>query len=369
MDLSYWEIKSWLTNIDFCIVGSGIVGLNCALHLKEKYPKAKILILEKGILPQGASTKNAGFACFGSLSELLDDLKTQPINDVVSLFKKRVEGLKLMRKTLGDNSIGYKNYGGYELFSDANLFQECALKIPEINQALFSVFNASVFTLKKHGFHFEQVNETAIFNPFEGQIDTGKMMEALLQKVLSKGIKILNSITVEAFSENNDSVNIKTNFFELSASKLLICTNGFASQLNIPEVKPARAQVLITKPIKNLKIKGTFHLDRGYYYFRNIDDRILLGGGRHLDFKGEETTVFGRTKLIQNHLESLLKTTILPEINFEIDHRWSGIMGMGNNKTPVVKPISKHVFCGVKLGGMGVAIGGLIGKELAELAS
>ncbi len=369
MDLSYWEIKSWLTNIDFCIVGSGIVGLNCALHLKEKHPKAKILILEKGILPQGASTKNAGFACFGSLSELLDDLKTQPITNVVSLFKKRVEGLKLMRQILGDNTIGYKNYGGYELFSDGDFFQECASKISEINEALFPVFNAPVFMMKNHGFHFKQVNGTAIYNPFEGQIDTGKMMAALMQKVLSKGIKILNTVTVEAFSEDSNSVKIKTNRFVLSASKLLICTNGFASQLNIPEVKPARAQVLITKPIKNLNIKGTFHLDRGYYYFRNIDDRILLGGGRNLDFKREETTTFGQTELIQNQLETLLKTTILPETNFEIDHRWSGIMGMGNNKTPIVKPVSNHIFCGVKLGGMGVAIGGLIGKELAELAS
>ena len=58
MNLSYWEIKSWLTNVDYTIVGSGIVGLNCALQLKQHFPKANILILEKGFLPQGASTKN-----------------------------------------------------------------------------------------------------------------------------------------------------------------------------------------------------------------------------------------------------------------------------------------------------------------------
>ncbi|MCB0474753.1 MAG: NAD(P)-binding protein, partial [Flavobacteriaceae bacterium] len=49
MNLSYWEIKSWFTGVDFTVVGSGIVGLNTALYLKERYPKAKILILEKGI--------------------------------------------------------------------------------------------------------------------------------------------------------------------------------------------------------------------------------------------------------------------------------------------------------------------------------
>ena len=48
MNLSYWEYNTWLDKVDFTIVGSGIVGLNCALNLKEKFPKAKILVLEKG---------------------------------------------------------------------------------------------------------------------------------------------------------------------------------------------------------------------------------------------------------------------------------------------------------------------------------
>lgn len=369
MNLSYWEIKSWLTNIDFCIVGSGIVGLNCALQLKEQFPKAKILILEKGTLPQGASTKNAGFACFGSLSEILDDLKTHSEEDVIQLISKRVNGLKLLRLTLGDKQLNYQQLGGYELFLDADeaLFQSCISKKETINTWLKPLFKDSVFSLKDNLFNFKNVNEQYIFNQFEGQIDTGNMMESLLEKAQSKGVKILNNIQVQNFSEDTDSVKIETNQFEFSASKLLIATNGFASQLINQKVKPARAQVLITKPIENLDIKGTFHLDRGYYYFRNIDNRILIGGGRNLDYKGEETTEFNQTAIIQNKLEALLKTIILPETPFEIDHRWSGIMGVGNQKKAIVKQLSNHVFCGVRLGGMGVAIGSLVGKELADL--
>ena len=368
MNFSYWEIKSWLTNVDFTIVGSGIVGLSCALQLKKTYPKANILILEKGVLPNGASTKNAGFACFGSLSEILDDLNTHTEAEVLQLINKRIKGLKLLRQTLGDQTINYQAFGGYELFTENdNLFENCLSKKDYINKLLKPIFNAEVFSIKDNIFNFKNIKKQYIFNAFEGQIDTGKMMEALLQKVQSKGIKILNNITVQSFSENQDSVKVKTNQFEFSTSKLMIATNGFASQLNIQNVKPARAQVLITKPIKDLYIKGTFHLDQGYYYFRNIDNRILFGGGRNLDFKTEETTVFAQTKLIQNKLEALLKTTILPETNFEIDHRWSGIMGVGKQKNTIVKQVSNNVFCGVRLGGMGIAIGSLIGKELADL--
>ena len=250
--------------------------------------------------------------------------------------------------------------------------EQCLSQKDNINALLKPLFKENVYSLKANLFQFKNIKPNYIFNQFEGQIDTGKMMTSLTQLVLHKGIKILNNIHVEAFSEESNSVKIKTSEFEFSTSKLLIATNGFASQLIKESVKPARAQVLITKPIKNLHIKGTFHLDKGYYYFRNIDDRILLGGGRNLDFKGEETIELKQTERIQNKLEDLLKTTILSNTPFEIDYRWSGIMGVGSRllsgqKKVVVKQLSNHVFCGVRLGGMGVAIGSLVGKELAGL--
>lgn len=368
MNYSYWELKEWFSNVDFTIVGSGIVGLNCALELKRKHPKANILILEKGVLPQGASTKNAGFACFGSISEIIDDLDNHTEKEVFELVEKRWNGLQLLRQNLGDSTINFQQNGGYELFSlNDDLFENCLHKKDKINQLLHSIFKAEVFSVCKNTFNFQHIKNNYFFNQFEGQIDTGKMAVALIEKVLKKGVKILNNITVESFTENSTNVIVKTNKIEFKTDKLLIATNGFAKQLVTENVQPARAQVLITKPIENLKIKGTFHLDKGYYYFRNIDNRILFGGGRNLDFKTEETAEFGQTVLVQNKLEELLKTTILPNQKVEIAHRWSGIMGVGNQKKTIVKQVSNNVFCGVRLGGMGVAIGSLVGKELAEL--
>ena len=367
MNYSYWEYKEWFTNNDFVIIGSGIVGLNCAINLKERFPKAKVLILEKGLLPQGASTKNAGFACFGSVSELLSDLKNHSEEEVFQLVKKRWEGLQLLRKLLGNKNIDYQHNYGYELFFDSNSFEKCTSKIAHFNKLLLPLFKDNVFATVENKFHFKNIHPNYIVNQFEGQIDTGKMMVQLLKKAQEKGVKILNNVVVDNFSEEASQVKIKSNQGQFTASKLLIATNGFTKELLNEKVKPARAQVLITKPIENLKIKGTFHLEEGYYYFRNIDNRILLGGGRNLDFTTEETSQFGQTEIIQNKLEEILKTTILPNLQVEIEHRWSGIMGVGNQKKPIVKQLSNNVFCGVRLGGMGVAIGSLIGKELAEL--
>lgn len=369
MNYSYWELKEWFTNIDFTIVGSGIVGLNCALQLKKKYPKAKILVLEKGMLPQGATTKNAGFACFGSLSEIIDDLNSHTEEEVFNLIDKRWKGVQLLRKNLGDKKIYFQQNKGFELCESQAFFEECFSKKQQINKLLKPIFKTDVFSVSENTFGFQNVHPKYIVNNFEGQIDTGKMASELLKKVQHLGVKILNNITVESFVETNDKINIKANKLDFYTKKIFVATNGFANKLLKENVQPARAQVLITKPIKNLHIKGTFHLDKGYYYFRNIDNRILFGGGRNLDFKTEETTEFGETEIIQNQLEKILKETILPNTNFEIEHRWSGIMGVGNQKKAIIKQISNNVYCGVRLGGMGIAIGSLVGKELADLVN
>ena len=371
MKLSFWEIQTWLGNVDFTIVGSGIVGLSCALRLRDQFPHAKILILERGQLPQGASTKNAGFACFGSLSEILEDLNNHSETDVVNLVKQRIDGLRLLRTYLGDDKIDYQEYGGYELFlsQDRETFESCMEQIPYVNTLLKPLFGSDVFTQKPNSFQFNNTLPFYSFNRFEGQIDTGKMMAALLKKAYMADIKILNNCQVFKFSEEASSVIVHTKDFDFKTSNLLIATNGFAQPLTKQAVKPARAQVLITEPIKDLHIKGTFHFDKGYYYFRNINNRILFGGGRNLDFETEETTRFGQTSLVQDRLEYILRHIILPSAAFSIDHRWSGIMGVGPQKKPIIKAIGQRVFCGVRLGGMGVAIGSAIGRELADLVS
>jgi gamma-glutamylputrescine oxidase len=372
MNVSYWEIETYFNHVDLTIIGSGIVGLTAAIETKKKHPNLKVIVLERGTLPLGASTKNAGFSCFGSVSELLSDLKKTSENEVGILLEKRWKGLQKLRQTIGDLPMDYFQHGGYEIFNDEEFYVECESKIPYLNDVmkrqlgLNEVYRTAHHKIKEFGFSKVPF---IIENSYEGQINTGKMMIRLIQIAQQLGVIILNALEVESIQETQNHVTIQlTNGLDFNTKKIIIATNGFAKQL-LPEldVQPARAQVLITEPIPNLKIQGTFHYDEGYYYFRNIDQRILLGGARNADFKGEETYTMEVTTMIQNKLEELLSTVILPNQPYEIAHRWSGIMGVGETKTTIVKQISENVFCSVRMGGMGVAIGSLIGSEVAEL--
>ena len=150
---------------------------------------------------------------------------------------------------------------------------------------------------------------------------------------------------------------------------MILATNAFAAQLYPDlDVIPGRGQVLVTKPVPGLKLKGTYHFNDGYYYLRNIDGRILFGGGRNLDFKAEATWDFGHTEVVKNQLMHYLSTMILPGQPFEVDYWWSGIMGFGEQISPIIKEVEPNIFCAVRCNGMGVAMGSLVGEEVAELA-
>jgi len=370
--ISYWEKVNFYST-DVIIVGSGIVGLNAAIAIKQQQPNISVTVLERGFLPSGASTKNAGFACFGSISELIEQEKICGTENLHTLVKKRWLGLQKLRSLIGDTKLALQINGGFELFKkeDESLTEECVSKIGHYNHLIKDITHEiAVFETaneKLGSFGFGNINGL-ISNKLEGQLDPGKMIKALVEIAASLGISILNSCEVTAFEEDENGQVIFTSQGNFIAKKLLFCTNAFANQL-FPQLslKPGRGQVMITKPVENLKWKGTFHYDKGYYYFRNVGNRVLFGGGRNLDFFTEETHQFGETPLVQNTLLRLLKEVILPETTFEIEQKWSGIMAFGPSLSPIIEEIKPNVFCGVRCNGMGIAIGSQTGQEAADL--
>lgn len=372
--LSYWERTSFFHPPDVAIIGSGIVGVTAALHLKEQNPNLQVAVLERGTLPFGASTRNAGFACFGSMTELLEDLQRQPEDAVWALVERRWRGLQALRERVGDAALGYEPLGGYELFraEEAAMYQHCLENIELFNEKIAEITGRAnayqVASAAVSDFGFSNV-KYLIVNRLEGQLHTGKMMSALLRLAAERGIRFFNGMEITALESAADDVELQTTAgWTLRAARVLVTTNGFAKQL-LPDLdmQPARNQVLITKPIPDLRVRGAFHYQQGYFYFRNVEDRILLGGGRHLAKAAETKAEFGTTELIRSNLEKLLTEVILPDQPYEIDNWWSGVLGVGISKTPILREVQPHVFAAVRLGGMGIAIGSLVGEQAAEM--
>lgn len=370
--LSYWEKVTYLENIDFLVVGSGIVGLNTALALKAREKHAKILVLERGYLPSGASTKNAGFACFGSPSELLSDLALMGEEKTADLLQLRWMGLQKLMDTVGRDHLYFDPCGSYDLFrkEEKSQFESIVNHLPYLNdfvEKTLGVRNCYVLSDEPNKQGMRDLCGS-IFNPHEGSVHTGKMMRRLYQLAVSQGIDVLYGVDVSTFSELDAAVHIRTQFGDIHAKQLLICTNGLSQKL-LPnlDLKPARAQVLVTSPIQNLSLNSTYHYDSGYYYFRVVEgNRILIGGARNQDFEGETTELLETSEKIKSHIINLLREVIIPYQDFQIDYEWAGIMGVGSEKMPLIGSHSPKIHYAVRMGGMGVAMGSEIGFRLAK---
>ena len=368
--LSYWEHQSFFGPADVAIIGAGLVGLTAALYLKQRRPNWRVVVLERGPLPSGASTKNAGFACFGSVSELMEQEKRGNLQAVVAA---RWAGLARLRELVGDAALDYQPVGGYELFrhEEAGLAAECRDKIGYFNALLAPVVGrARTFrdaSAEAGRFGFGGVG-TLLKNEHEGSLDAGRMMRTLLARAWAADVPVLTSCAVEALEAAATCHRLLlTNGAAVEAGQVLLATNAFATEL-LPElaVTPGRGQILVTEPLPGVPLPGTFHYDHGYAYFRQLpDQRILLGGGRNLDFTAEATTAPGLTPPVQAYLENLLREVVVPGRQPRIDYRWSGVMGFGPALAPIIDWVRPGVLAAVRCNGMGVALGAGTGWQAA----
>lgn len=367
--LSFWEKQS-LVQTDIAIIGGGITGLSVAASLAERFSGRSITVFERSMLPYGASTRNAGFACFGSLTEALSDIRQMGEEKAVELIYQRWKGLQITRDRLTDSRIGFLPLGGFELLEGALI--SALDELETVNQLVTSFLPNYVF----RDDDFAQRSGLKSTSPIvgmrdEGQVNTGLLMRSLEEYVLQKGVKIRTGAQVNAISkESTWQVRVsdrERGEIEFHAEQVVVCTNAFAKQL-LPETTllPGRGQVFITKPIPGLTFQGNLHIDEGYYYLRNLHDRLLFGGARNIDFERETSYELKLNDDIQQHLEEKLAALFHPVLNVEIDMRWAGIMAFGEDKFPVVKKIEDGLHCAVKMGGMGIALAGFIGEQVAQ---
>jgi len=370
-NLSIWEKRSYWFDRDYVIIGGGITGLMTAIHIAAIEPDASIVVIEAQAIGALASSRNAGFACFGSISELESDKNIYGLDKTLEIVEMRYKGLQLLRSLIGDKYLKYEESGGTEVFDRKVSFHQYADSVDFWNNSLSSITSSSdtfsIVALQNQLTFYSSV----IHNSLEGLIDTGELMKSLVRKAKDLNIDIHRGLKLSHYDTRPVGVEL---YFDqtndaLRCQQLVLCTNSLTKHI-IPEVAvtPSRNQVVLTSKVNTKGISGGYHYDAGYTYFRALDGRVLLGGARNKFPEENSRSDLGSNQLNIDHLVDFLKFRILGQQDFRIEHHWSGILSGGNDRTPIVKRVDERVTVAARLGGMGVAIGSIVGQEAATLA-
>ncbi len=368
MAFSYWESNTWLEGVDLVVIGAGIVGLTAAIHARSMRPHWRIVVLDADPIGGGGSTRNAGFSCFGSATELQQDRQSFGDEDALNLVRKRWQGLQNLRSTFGDDALGHTVCGSVELFPNGGgTCIPSAQELQDLNRWIQPVTGQVETFVQIQAHSLPQINakseNTAILSPLEGLLDTGKMNRAFKSLAHTKGIDILAGIRVETINSAKSGCEMQVSAFSrgnasITATRILVATNALGATL-IPEldVQPAVNHVFVTDRIPGFHFPHAVHIDAGYIYARPIENRILMGGGRHWGLDEAET----RKRLKSMMIKLWPATEAVP-----IAYQWSGQLGVGKNRSPIVQWCGPNTLAAVRMGGMGIAIGMEVGRLAAE---
>ncbi len=370
-NFSYWE-HEYYSLPDVCIIGAGITGLSCAIELARQNPRLKIVVIEKSHTGTMATTRNAGFLCYGSPTEILRDLNSTDEYQVIELLKQKHRGHNTLLSLVRKRKQIYKRVSGYELFDSKVKFEETLNSLSQLNIIFkeatgFDSYYKEVQPnlMQLHGLR-GFIGAVELFQ--EGQVHSQNLDQALELKARNLGIRVLRGVTIKAIQETTGHVVLYNEIMDIKAKTLVLATNAFMNEL-IPEIKviPSRGQILVTTELNSARLHGNYHFDEGYVYFRNIGKRILLGGARNIDFKGEQSSELKNNDAIQKWLENFLFEHLITDNEANIAYRWSGIMGFTPSGLPYCERRGEHVFIAGGMNGMGVAIGAALGFDVAQL--
>ncbi len=369
--ISWWERRYW-QEVDVAIVGTGIVGLCAALNIKERKPNYRVVILDRDPLALGASSRNAGFACFGSVTELQEDAREIGMDAALSLAVRRYEGFQALRDRCGDAHIGLNLCGSREVFlpSEAHLCKEALAWVPELNQKLASVTGTpETFRSAPAAGLGMNILPDSLHNVCEGILETDQLLQRLRSLAMAQGIEIYGGFEAVKHQGTSGRLRICAGRHEVQACQIMYCTNAFTPQF-FPELSivPARGQVLVTTPLKQPFPNEAFFYDRGYTYFRPVEgNRLLIGGFRNVDFAAEETYSLNHGGAVWDELLRFTQSVVLPGQTWKVEYSWAGTMAMGSERSPIVCAPEPGVVVCARMSGMGVALSAKVAQEATDL--
>ena len=363
------------TYCDYLIIGAGYTGLSAARKLSEIEKNKKIILIDAQLAGEGGSSRNSGYL----VDTTLNDGFTSNSDKENYIKKTKIYnlGIAAVRKFIKEYQVDcdWNECGKY--FASSN--QKDENKARKFSELLNSLgFNNKILSdkelSKKLGTSFYKIG---IYTKGGILLHPGKLVRSMID-TLPDNIKLYENSQIKSWKKINNKIECQTSRNKITARKVIFCTNGFLSSLNIKKNYsfPITLTASLTRSLTDQEFENIGSPEEwGVLPIRPMgatirmtkDKRILIRNTaeNRNPFSMNKNDLLKRIKVHSKGIKKRFKE--LPE-NI-IESSWSGIVCRSGNSSQIFEKIDDNIFTAGCYNGSGIGVGTLFGEQIAIMAS
>jgi glycine/D-amino acid oxidase-like deaminating enzyme len=368
-------------SVDLAIIGGGYTGLWAAYFAKKLEPSLSVAVFEAEQVGYGASGRNGGWLSAMPAGNRAKFARASGggVEASRALQQEFVAGVDAVLDILQAEGIDAdQNKGGalVAAHTKAGLGRLAARRDADWK---YGLSEDDVYLIGRDEFQ-KEINISTVHGGLVykhcARLQPAKLVYGLADTLTSMGVSIYEGSRV-------GSIDGKTLTFadggRVTAAKTFVCTEGYSGQLlGSRSLIPINSSMIVTKPLSDeaweqIGWNGLQCLSDSAHTFiyaqRTADGRISIGGRGKPYRYGSGTGGAGATAQSTIDLLSTKLRSFFPGINFEVDHAWSGVLGVTRDWNGGVQwDQASGVGSSTGYAGHGVTAAYLGGRTLAELA-
>lgn len=367
---------------DVCVIGAGFTGMSTAWHLNRRFPDKRIVVLEAGIVGNGASGRNGGLMLNWVNGVHLED--PEGTARVYHATRDGIDGIEsLIREH--DLPVRYKRDGALEVYTRADRAEEAHRRTEKL--AALGIPVRYLHTHELSEYVRMQGGVGGVLDTTAGNLHGLDLLRAMRPVLLSRGVAIHERSPVVKIEEGATCV-ITTPQGSVRAAALVLGTNGYTPKLGYfrNELFPLHSHVFATAPLP-LEQRAALgwsrgsgfsdDLDRIAYGSITADGSVIFGGGSNASYAylyGNKTVYPGAPDTAASSFERIHQTFrgYFPDAAaVPIAHRWTGTLGITFSRvcSMGVRGEHRNVYYAVGYSGHGVTLANLAGRVITDLYS
>lgn len=342
------QLEGHLT-ADLCVVGlggSGLAAVGAALAAGRT-----AVGIDAGSVGGAAAGRNAGFLLAGMAPFHHDLAGSVGAERAIGLYRlTQAEIARMAAETPEDIRLT----GSLRIAASEEELADCGRQLE---------------VMGSHGLlvqPFEGPEGSGLLFPGDGVVQPLARCRSLARRAAEGGARLFERTEAVEIT----GTRVSTPFGRVDCGAVVVAVDGGLERL-LPElsgrVRTARAQVLATEPLGEIRFPRPVYTRWGYDYYQQLPDcRLLLGGFRDRAMETEWTNETEPTGEIQGHLESFLRDEL--KVTAAVTHRWAGSIAFTDDQLPVLEEVRPNVWACGAYSGTGNVVGALCGREAARQA-